>query len=209
MAGGDYMKCTKCGTEFNANFCPNCGTPTQQATYGYGQPREYQNPIKPNKRHKFKWWQALLICLGGFFVLIIIIASFPYENNGSNGAVAANAGSVQEPSSSKSLTSDAIKTDCKILYKDYEDNAISADKKYKDKKLILTGKIANIDRDISKSPYITFNIDSYGAKSIKMSFNDDNAVASLKKGQTVTIAGTCGGTFASTIVVLNNCYVVK
>ncbi|HBQ46247.1 MAG TPA: hypothetical protein DD737_04095, partial [Ruminococcaceae bacterium] len=82
-------------------------------------------------------------------------------------------------------------------------------KKYRDKKLILTGTIANIDRDIGQSPYITFNVDQYGVQNIKMSFDNDDVVAGLKKGQKVTVVGTCGGTFASTIVVMNNCSIVK
>lgn len=113
------------------------------------------------------------------------------------------------PLSSGSLTEDAIKVDYKTLYKDYSDNPINADKTYKDKLLSLTGTIANIDRDIGKNPYITFNVDEYGAQSIKMSFDSDDTVAALKKGQTVTVVGTCDGTFASTIVVLSKCEIVK
>jgi hypothetical protein len=112
-------------------------------------------------------------------------------------------------SSEPPITDGAIKVDYKTLYKDYEDNAISADKKYREKKLVLTGAIANIDRDIAQSPYITFNVDEYGAKSIKMSFDNDDTVAALKKGQKVTVVGTCGGTFASTIVVMSNCSIIK
>lgn len=114
-----------------------------------------------------------------------------------------------QASSTAPAADDTMKVDCQTLYKDYENNPIKADSKYRDKKLKLTGTIANIDRDIGQSPYITFNIDEYGLKSIKMSFDDDSAVINLKKGQKVTVEGTCGGTFASTIVVLNDCSITK
>lgn len=102
-----------------------------------------------------------------------------------------------------------IKMNYKTLYKEYSDNPIKADSKYKDKEIQLTGKIADIDRDIGKNPYITFNVDEYGAQNIKMSFDDDKPVANLKKGQKVTVVGTCSGTLVSTIVVLNDCSIVK
>lgn len=113
------------------------------------------------------------------------------------------------PVSFGSLTKDATKVDYKTLYKDYSDNPINADKTYKDKQLSLTGTIVNIDRDIGKNPYITFNVDEYGAQTIKMSFDNDDKVTALKKGQTVTVVGTCDGTFASTIVILKKCEIIK
>jgi len=71
--------CSKCGTQFNAKFCPNCGTPAEQATNQtppqyqqpvYQQPI-YQPPVYPQKK-KMKWWQILLIVFGALVVLGII-----------------------------------------------------------------------------------------------------------------------------------------
>lgn len=161
-----------------------------------------------------------LIGMGVCFVMFIVGVSLPSDKASTTPTQAKTSISSTVGKSAKGkqassatpeskVTDGATTVDYKLLYKDYGDNPISADKKYKDKKLILTGTIANIDRDIAQSPYITFNVDEYGAKSIKMSFNDDDTVASLKKGQTVTVVGTCGGTFASTIVMLNDCSTVK
>lgn len=155
-----------------------------------------------------------LIGLAVCFVLFIVGVSLPSDETTTAPAQTANQssavnGAKSQAPSSPSVTDGATKVDYKTLYKDYEDNAISADKKYRDKKLVLTGAIANIDRDIAQSPYITFNVDEYGAKSIKMSFDNDDTVAALKKGQKVTVVGTCGGTFASVVVVLNDCSIVK
>lgn len=155
--------------------------------------------------------RSSLIGMGVCFVLFIVGVSLPSDkaSTAQTQAKTTSNNAVTSVAPESKPTDDAITVDYKTLYKDYEDNAINADKKYKDKKLILTGTIANIDRDIAKKPYITFNADEYGAKSIKMSFDDDDTVANLKKGQTVTVVGTCGGTFASTIVMLNDCSMVK
>ena len=166
--------------------------------------------------------KKFLIGLAACFVLFIIGVSLPSDEmpTASTQTTPSSASSAQNqnkkavptaPSkpASSSIADGSITVDYKTLYKDYEDNAISADKKYRDKKLVLTGTIANIDRDIAQSPYITFNVDEYGAKSIKMSFDDDDTVAALKKGQRVTITGACSGMFASVVVTLDDCAIVK
>ena len=140
-------------------------------------------------------------------MVVGIIAAIVNSPN-SDFATANISSATASPSQTTSSGPDATKVNYKTLYKDYDANPINADKKYKDKKLILTGTIANIDRDIGQNPYIIFDIDEYGAEQIKMSFNDDDTVAKLKKGQTVTVKGNCGGTFTSSLVVLNDCEIV-
>lgn len=209
------VKCQKCGHEFEGNFCPNCGAPAQSGAMrpDWAQQATYQEPDKwyRRRRKKLSPIQIVGVVLGSvtlFFILIVmLLIASPVESSGGSSAVAA--GVISSQQSSSSSRPDATKVDYKVLYKDYEDNPINADSKYRDKKLQLTGTIANIDRDIAQSPYITFNIDEYGAKSIKMAFDDDEVVAKLKKGQKVTVVGTCGGSFASTIVTLNDCSIVE
>lgn len=61
---------------------------------------------------------------------------------------------------SKSYTAaDAMKVDYKVLHKEYMDNPIAADEKYKGKILELTGPIDTIDREIAGNPYVTFEIE--------------------------------------------------
>lgn len=210
------MKCPNCGKRFYGKFCPNCGTPAPQKGQAQWlkQSNFSANINSPLLRRKKKTpMQIVGIVVGSIgllFALFIIIALvIPEDNSESNNEVATNTNSTV--SSSKAATSsesDTTKVNYKTLYKDYDANPINADKKYRNKKLILTGTIANIDRDIGQNPYITFNVDEYGAEQIKMSFDDDDTVAKLKKGQTVTVKGTCSGTFTSTLVVLNDCKIV-
>lgn len=203
------MRCSKCGAEFEGNFCPNCGFPAQPNPV---HPQTYVSQYAYNKkpRKKLSPAQIVVVVLGSaalFFILISAVNSIISDSPNANSTV--TSGAATNSKRSTSSVSDVIKIDYKALYKDYTDNPINADSKYKDKKLQLTGKIANIDRDIGKNPYITFNVDEYGAQSIKMSFEDDKIVAALKKGQNVTVVGTCSGTFASTVVVINNCSIAE
>ena len=193
------MKCPKCGTEFQGNFCPNCGAPVQIEPV-LQQPVN-QKSAACNKRGKKKLrpGQIVGIVLVSIIVPIALICS----------AVAAGTNVASKLPSSNSSKDSVMKVDCNVLYKDYKDNPIKADSKYRDKELQLTGTIGSIDRDIGQSPYIVFDLDEYGTESIKMSFDDDKIVASLKKGQKITVRGTCGGTFTNTLIVLNNCSIVK
>jgi hypothetical protein len=205
------MKCPKCGTEFQGNFCPNCGAPVQIEPV-LQQPVN-QKSAACNKRGKKKLrpGQIVGIVLVSIIVPIVLICilatAFPDDNSSS--AVAAGTNVASKLPSSNSSKDSVMKVDCNVLYKDYKDNPIKADSKYRDKELQLTGTIGSIDRDIGQSPYIVFDLDEYGTESIKMSFDDDKIVASLKKGQKITVRGTCGGTFTNTLIVLNNCSIVK
>ncbi len=180
--------CKTCGRPIakTARRCPYCGAQQHRATLTVAY---------------------TLIGLIVLFAFIGIVNSI--TDNGEQSAAANGSASEAPMLESEGATSSAIEVDYKALYKDYEANPIKADAKYRDKKLKLTGTIADIDRDIAQSPYITFNVDEYGAKSIKMAFDNDETVAALKKGQKVTVEGICGGTFASTVVTINNCETVK
>lgn len=162
------------------------------------------------RKQKKSCLYTLIVC-----VFLFLIGAATLSNEDSETAqndISSSALSASTLSSSQAVAtsseSDAIEVDYKTLWKDYDANPINADKKYRDKKLILTGVVAEIDRDIAQSPYITFDVDQHGLQSIKMSFDDDEPVAKLKKGQTVTVKGICGGTFTSTLIVLRHCEIV-
>ena len=178
--------------------------------------------------HKNAW--PLIICsLAAFFVYFgamgpsetasqqTVSAGSPTEvadsSQADSSSTPSKAESVQqvesEVPSTPPVEDDTLAVDYKVLYKDYDNNPINADSKYKDKKIKINGAIADIGRDIGQSPYITFNVDEYGAQSIKMSFDNDETVAALKKGQKVTVSGTCNGLFGNVIVDLSNCEIVK
>ena len=161
---------------------------------------------KTPKKEYVKYVIGMAIC----FVLFIIGVSLPDDNAVQTSAQSSTSSTLQNANSAKDVLSshaspDILKVDYKKLYKDYEENPINADKIYRDKKVQITGTISSISRDIGQNPYITFNVDEYGAKSIKMAFDSDDPVASMKKGQKITITGNCKGMFANVLVELYDC----
>jgi hypothetical protein len=100
--------------------------------------------------------------------------------------------------------SPAIEVSPKQLYSDYEANEVSADLKYKGKVLIVKGKVNTIGKDIMGDIYVTLNTgETFGE--VQCSFSDDhtNEAAGLKKGQTITIKGTCDGKMIN--ILLSEC----
>ena len=107
----------------------------------------------------------------------------------------------------KPATSDsAIAVSASDLLEDYEANEVAADQRYKDRQLIVTGKIDTIGKDILDSMYVTLESGKeFGITSVQCMFDDSNAasLAQLRKGATVTVSGTCNGKLGN--VLLRDC----
>lgn len=87
------------------------------------------------------------------------------------------------------------------LYSEYEANEVSADEKYKGKKLGITGTISAIGKDIINDPYVSLQIGYL--QSVNCYFSKDNikVISQLSKGQKVTIIGNCAGRSLTDVVV--------
>lgn len=81
------------------------------------------------------------------------------------------------------------------LWEDFDSNEVAAEDAYKDKIVILKGKISAITTSATGAPQVKFNIDQHGFTHVVCEFDKDNrsAVAKLGKGQEIIIAGTCRG----------------
>jgi len=80
------------------------------------------------------------------------------------------------------------------LEKDYSDNPIAADKKYKGKTIELTGTIKEIGRvKMSSSSFISFEVE--GKATVLAHFLKDNEalILKVKKGDRITVVGHCAG----------------
>ena len=146
------------------------------------------------KKHKILAFTLLVIC-----VVVIGIATGESDNN-----TIETEGEV-----SQQEVEEIIEIDHTQLHKEYMDNPISADAKYKGKTLKLTGKVEDIDREIAGNTYITFKIDFLEDVRITFKKSEESKVAQLKKGQQITIKGECTGTLLSTTVALKNCEIVE
>ena len=98
----------------------------------------------------------------------------------------------------------------KRIFKDYQDNEVAADGKYKGKWFVVTGKISEISKDFRDKPYLVFAMDGYGLSSVRADLFDDQVcgaskesgvkscpvaerAARLKKGQKIDIECKGGG----------------
>ena len=90
------------------------------------------------------------------------------------------------------------------LYKEYNENEIAADEKYKGKIIEVTGVIRDIGNDIMDNAYITLVGDEYFGD-IQCYFNEKLVVAKLSKGKRITVIGSCSGLMIN--VQINNCIV--
>ena len=91
------------------------------------------------------------------------------------------------------------------LFKDYEANEIAADEVYKGKKIAVTGIIGDIGNDVFNDPYVSLKIDIL--QNVNCYFDDENKkiISKLRKGQKVTIIGTCRGKSLNIMVSLGDC----
>ena len=76
----------------------------------------------------------------------------------------------------------------------YESNEIAADRRFKGKRLRLTGVVADIGRDILDTAYITIESGNRVRK-VQVFFGDEfeSDIAKLRRGMTVTVVGRCNG----------------
>lgn len=98
-----------------------------------------------------------------------------------------------------------IQVTAKNLTKEYEDNELAADGKYRDKPLAVSGKISNIAETFGS---ISVSLDGHNQiATVMCSFEDDqkDAVMKLKKGGNVTLIGTGDGSTAGLYVGLKQC----
>ena len=90
------------------------------------------------------------------------------------------------------------------LYKEYNENEIAADEKYKGKIIEVTGVIRDIGNDIMDNAYITLVGNEYFGD-IQCYFNEKSVVAKLSKGKRISVIGSCSGLMIN--VQINNCIV--
>ena len=102
-----------------------------------------------------------------------------------------------------------IETTPQEICSEYEDNEVSADNKYKGKKVAITGTIERIIKSgFSDDPIIVFK--GTFIKDVKFYFSKDsnNEISNLSKGDKITIVGTCKG-MTLVDVVLHKCKILE
>ncbi|WP_308533245.1 hypothetical protein [uncultured Peptoniphilus sp.] len=122
-------------------------------------------------------------------MLIIVVSVVSKLGGGNNSAPAEGGTAPTETKSNEKIT--YTTADAGQMLQDLENNALNAQKTYKDQYLEITGKIYNID---SSGEYISIDgvNDDFTLTGITCYLKDDaqkDIIASTQKGQTVTIKG--------------------
>lgn len=89
------------------------------------------------------------------------------------------------------------------LIGDYNDNEVSADARYRDKRLVVTGVVESIAKDIVDTPYVALSADGetlFPVVQCMFGTNSLNQLASLRKGMKITVEGTCQGKTINVLV---------
>jgi hypothetical protein len=111
---------------------------------------------------------------------------------------------VSAPTSTQEITPEHISA--AQLTAEYEANEIDADRKYKNRILIVSGKVVHVGKDIINNMYVTISGEKeFGIVSAQCMFDDDWVIrlSNLREGDNVTVQGRCDGKFGN--VLLRDC----
>ena len=212
--------CPRCNTQLpnGTRFCPNCGLQFDQPVPIPGQPvqpgqfqpgqqapgGQFQPAMPPKKKRN----PFVIGCLGlfGFFVVIGVIGNLanggkgtgsntiPPTTSSSPTSSTPSPSSSDDSSSSSSSEPAAIAVSANQLSSAYNANEVSADDKYKDKVLEVTGTVDSIGKDFTDTSYVTLQA-SGDILGVQCMFDDQykSQLSKLQKGQRIRLRGTCKG----------------
>lgn len=91
------------------------------------------------------------------------------------------------------------------LWKDFDANEVAAEDKYKGKVIAVKGTISSITTSPMGYPQVTFSGDKYGLNNVVCEFSKDDKgqIAKLKKGEKITLTGTCQGMVIKSVYIRN------
>ncbi len=179
--------CKECGTEISssAKVCPKCGK---------------------EQRNFFQKHVILTI------ILVVIVLGIVFGGSGdksTSNTVTTSTSTVQGEQQEEKKTEELLEVDYKVLWQDYQDNAIGADAKYKDKMLKLTGEVEDINREIAGNPYVTFKVGTLQNVRLTFKKSEEEKISQLSKGQIITVKGKCSGLLITSTVSLNDCEIIE
>jgi tRNA_anti-like len=141
--------------------------------------------------------KLLLLIVGGAVLIMIMVNSMQ------------EAYQLQHaPDAKAKVSAEAIPVSAVSLQNEYALNEDSAAKKYKDKLVLVNGKITEIDKYHTGESYIIFE-KSNEASNIKLegTFKKETAIDSLSKGQEVSVQGTLS--FVKDVILIENAQIKK
>jgi cell division protein YceG involved in septum cleavage len=92
------------------------------------------------------------------------------------------------------------------LYDEYNKNVVSADDAYKNKLLLVTGRVAGISNDLANGYYLKLETDNEFLP-ISCHFDSNDGLNDLKTGDLISIKGRCKG--KTIYIYIDDCIVMK
>lgn len=203
-------KCSRCGTQFNSPFCPNCGAPAQQQYNNQPmqqlpppnmpyQVNQFRQPFQPQKKKMNGCLLAVIIVASifGIFIFLGIVGVLLFSD-GNIGTTSENA-----PKNSVTITETPtpypyIKITSTDLIAIYKDNQVNCKQLYDNQLLEVTGKVQSIGTDILDNTYVCLGSDDeftfIGIQCYAKNEDEINKIAQLKEGDVITVKGKgdCG-----------------
>ena len=161
----------------------------------------------PKKKAWYKRWWVITL---GVIILIAIIANSGKDNSGKQTSSDQSQPAAQEATSNTQpannnapapapapvepakATPDVTVTSA-VIAKDYSENEVAADAKYKGKLIEISGKIYGVDNGITDNEMIVRLSDAQydiNDPTCNMKASEHDKVVAFKKGQAVTLIGT-------------------
>ena len=150
--------------------------------------------------------KKIAIGVGGLIVLIIIIAAV--AGGGKKETQTTTPSSEQKQETQK--PPEALKVSTADFIKEFDQNQLAAEEKYKGKMIEFTAVIGNISEDIVGTPFLSLKPTAdklYVGTTIKCSFKEKAELTALKNDQTVTLQGVVD-TQSLGIISVKDCKVI-
>ncbi len=164
---------------------------TPQYPYQYQQPQQLPMQKKPFYK---KWWVWAIAAIAFFG---IAGAAVGCSINNTAADTHPTYKMVADPTVKPTHILSAA-----VLYAAYDENEVAADQKYKNALVEITGTVHDIGKDVLGDAYITLDTGKpYYYVQCTFSKAQESAVASLSKGETVTVGGECRGSVLLSVLV--------
>lgn len=160
------------------------------------QPAPVQQPAKKKS-------PVLKGCGGclGLIVFVGIIATIASKGKDNSGQTSSPDTSVSQSSSQpeqapqeQAPQEQAVEVTAKDLFEAYQGNEISADGKFKDKSVLVTGTIQDIGKDMMDDSYVNLETtNQFMPVRCVFEKSELSKLGQLAKGQTITVRGKCHG----------------
>jgi hypothetical protein len=161
------------------------------------------NEEQNSKRRGLPIWLWVIIGI----IVLAVIGNLSNRDTSSTPTTDSSSASSQQPSTPAPAP---IRVSDEALTNEYVNNQFSADEKYKNQVLDVSGTVAAVDRDMLGNPYISLSNSQFIEDTVFHFTNnatDTASLANISAGEQVIIQGTCKGK-TGTEVDMEDCSII-